>query len=256
MIRARAMLLLSVVLAAPASAQFVSHHGPVPELMTEWQVEAAPPPAGVRYLGPKDHVLKQRLLPSGLVVLGRPLTKAEAGVDLPAGTQLIEVKSTAGAVFCEGKIQMGKWGGRKQACLLDANWDGQLEAAFHSSSQAPGLVNIQGKIPRKRLSLAAPVAYQRIDPGQSQLGAFVAIERRNFFNIYAMENFQILYGSGEKQERITSPVGFKSSEMPREVTIMGARFTALGEKEGKMAIRVDEAMPAQPFSVIQTTSYR
>jgi hypothetical protein len=255
--RLRLFTALSILLASAVSAQFVTISGGTPpELRTEWRVEPAASLPGIRELGSKELVLKQRLLPSGLVELGRAVTKAEAGVDLPAGTQLIEVKSSAGTVFCEGEMHTGGLAGRKQTCLLDSDRDNRFDTAFTYMPQAPALVVIEGRLPKKRLQLAAPIPYDRIDPARSRFDAFVAIERRNFFNIYGRENFQIVYGSGAHQERITVPIGFKSPEMPKELTILGARFTALSERDGKMTIRVDQGMPDQPFAVMRIVTYR
>jgi hypothetical protein len=219
-----------------------------------WTIEPAPPPVGVRHLASKDYVLKQRLLPAGLAELGRDT--AETGAALAQGTQLIEVPTGVGPTFCEGDLQGDrKHGGRAQICFLDANRDGRFEGWFKRWSSTPALVTISTHAPETR-PLAAPLPYRRLDPAASRLDAFVAIERRNFFNIYGRESFHIVFGSGDRKQRITAPIQFKSAEMPREVTILGARFTALSEADGKMAIEVHSAMPAQPFGVIETFGYR
>ena len=258
MIRLTGAVVAVLLLGGAFSAATAEAPGGSPgQMATRWVIEPIDPPAGERLLASKEYVLKQRLLPTGLMRLPRAVGQAEAGAELAAGTELIEVKSTAGIVFCEGQIRSKKMiGGRLQVCFLDGDFDGRLESTFRSSSQAPALVMIGGLMPKKRMALAAPIAIDRADPATSQLGTFVAIERRNFFNIYSRESFMILFGSSEQQERITWPVQFKAAEMPKELDILGARFTALRETGGRMAIRVDQAMPAQPFGVIQTMSYR
>ena len=241
--------------AAPASAQFFPSSDSR-ALVTRWTIEPAPPPQGIRELAAKELVVKQRLLPGGLIELGRNVTRAEAGADIVAGTQLIEVKGPAGAIFCEGELRLNGIGAGRQTCLVDSDGDARLDAAFRAASNTPALVMISDRMPKTTQPLAAPIPYQRIDPAKSRLGAFVAIERRNWFNIYGLEGFTILFGSADRQARITSPVQFKSSEMPKELNVLGARFTALAEKDGKMSIRVEEGMPAQDIGVTRTVSYR
>jgi hypothetical protein len=212
-----------------------------------WTIEPGPPPAGVRHLASKEYVLKQRLLPVGLAELGRDTTETSAA--LAEGTQLIEVPTGVGATFCEGDPQGdGEHGGRPQICFLDSNRDGRFEGWFRRWSQTPALVTISAHAPETR-PLAAPLPYRRLDPAASRLDAFVAIERRS------RGTFQIAFGSGGRKDRISGLIQFKSAQMPKQITILGARFTALSESGGMLAIEVQSAMPAQPFGV-QWVAYR
>ena len=243
------MLACGALAVAPAAAQRA-------ELATSWWIEPTAPPAGVRFLASKEPVLKQRLLPSGLVRLTRSVASGEAGFDLADGTELIEVSGGPGPIFCDGRLQLTKFVGTSpQGCFVDQDGDGRFDATFRMMSQTPGLVMINGRMPRKLKPLSGPIPYQRANPATSNLGAFVAIERRNYFNIYGRENFMIAFGSAAHQERITDPIGFKSSELPKRMSILGSSFTALREENGRLAIRVDAAMPRQPFGVMKTTRF-
>lgn len=249
-LRTAVLLALGSVAISPATAQRA-------QLATSWWIEPAAPPAGVRLLASKEPVLKQRLLPSGLVRLARPVSSAESGFNLAAGTDLIEVSGGPGPIFCDGRLETVKFVGTSpQGCFVDRNGDGQFDATFRMSSQTPALVMINGRMPKKLRPLVNPIPYQRVDPATSNLGAFVAIERRNYFNIYGRENFMIAFGSADHQERITDPIGFKSAELPKQMSILGSSFTALREENGRLAVRVTAAMPRQPFGVVKTTSFR
>lgn len=244
------LLACSSVAASPVAAQRT-------ELATVWWIEPAAPPPGVRFLASKEQVLKQRLLPIGLVRLGRSVTSSEAGFDLAAGTELIKVNGGPGPVYCNGRLQVTKFvGASPQGCFIDQNGDGSFDATFRMISQTPGLVMINGRLPKKLTPLASPIPFQRVDPTSSTLDAFVAIERRNYFNIYGRENFMIVFGSAAHQERITDPIGFKSSDLPKQMSILGSSFTALKEEKGRLAVRVDAAMPRQPFEVTKTITFR
>ncbi|HEU0100456.1 MAG TPA: hypothetical protein VFQ67_16980 [Allosphingosinicella sp.] len=232
--------------AAPAAAQSR-------RLISFWVIEPAPHPVGVRHLAGKDEVVRQRLLPSGLAELARVWSDPEVG-ELPAGMQLIEASSDSGAVYCEGDIRHAD--PRGLLCFLDSDRDGRFDSRFKTASSTPALVMLSGKMPKAPKPLAEPLDYRVVSPKTSRIPAFVAIERRNYFNIYSSETFMIVFGTGDEKKRITDPVHFKSADMPKEMNILGARFTALSEKDGKMAIEVHSGMPAQPFAVMSTVTYR
>lgn len=236
----------SLVAVGPAAAQSR-------RLMSFWVIEPAPHPVGIRHLGGKDEVLRQRLLPSGLAELARVWSDPEVG-ELPAGMQLIEASSDLGAVYCEGDIREAGSGG--PLCFLDSDRDGRFDSRFKAASSTPALAMFTGKVPKAPKPLAEPLEYRVVSPTTSRIPAFVAIERRNYFNIYSRENFMIAFGTGDEKKRITDPVHFKAADMPRELNILGARFTALSETDGKMAVEVHEGMPAQPFAVMSTVTYR
>jgi len=242
---AAAALGTCLLTAGPAAAQSR-------RLISFWVIEPAPPPAGIRHLAGKEEVLRQRLLPSGLAELARVWSDPEVG-ELPAGMQLIAASSDAGAVYCEGDIREGDSGGL--LCFLDSDRDGRFDSRFRAASSTPALVMFTGRMKAPK-PLAEPLEYRVVDSRTSRIPAFVAIERRNFFNIYSRESFMIVFGTGDEKKRITDPVQFKAADMPKEMSILGARFTALSEKDGKMAIEVHSAMPAQPFAVMSTVTYR
>jgi hypothetical protein len=243
-----AVALGAACLGAPGPAAAQSRR-----LISFWVIEPAPHPAGIRHLAGKDEVLRQRLLPAGLAELARAWSDPEVG-ELAAGMQLIEASTDAGAVYCEGDIREAD--SRGLLCFLDSDRDGRFESRFKTSSSTPALVMLSGKMPKAPRPLAEPLEYRTVSPKTSRIPAFVAIERRNYFNIYSRENFTIAFGTGDEKKRITAPAGFKSADMPKEMTLLGARFTALSETDGKMAIEVHQGMPAQPFAVMSTTTYR
>lgn len=245
MMRIGAMI-LAAMLPSAASAQSRA-------LSSIWMVQPTATPAGERALASGEFVLKQRLLPLGLAELGADTTVGAA--TFPAGTQLIEAQTEGAKVFCAAQVARQKLiGAAFQPCLIDQDSDGDFDGWFNAVSQTKGLLTIAGKWPKKPKALAE--SRYAVVPVQTMRDEyFVAIERRNYFNIFSRESFMIAFGREGQLDRLTSPVSFKSAEMPKEVTILGARFIALGETAGKMTIRVDAAMPAQPFGVIKTTSY-
>jgi|GEM_PF-5317526 len=239
---------LSFLWASAASANSLSvvwNIEPIEDYSTETQ-----------WFGGGEFVLKQRLIPQGAVELLSAAPK-KLKTKLGAGDHLVLATAGSLSAFCEHKVYPEKLFSRKaQTCLVDQDGNGEFESYFRRFSQTKkGLVALGGKWPKK-LKAIPPIAYKRIEPRNFGADYFVAIERRNFFNIYGKENFQIAFGSASSLDRITAPVSISSSELPKEVTILGARLTAHEEKDGKMAISVQRSMPKQPFGIAVTTSYR
>jgi len=244
---ASAAIALSL-LALPSVAEGQSRN-----LQSMWVIQPAAVPAGERLLASGEFVLKQRLLPTGLAELEVPLSIGDE--TLPAGTQLVEARTSGVKVFCVPAVPKQKLVGASfQPCLIDADADGAFEGRFNAISQTKSILMLTGKYPKKPRAIAA-TRYRQVPPATMRDEFFVAIERRNYFNIYSRESFMIAYGRDDQLERLTAPVSFKSEEMPRELTVLGSRFTALSEQDGKMLIRVTQAMPMQPFAVATTTSY-
>ena len=236
------------LLAAPSMAE-----GPSRNLQSMWVIQPAAAPAGERLLASGEFVLRQRLLPSGLAELDAPVSINDE--TLPAGTQLVEAQTSGIKVFCVPGVPRQKLVGASfQPCLMDSDGDGAFEGWFSALSQTKSILMLTGKYPKKPRAIAA-TRYREVSPATMRDEYFVAIERRNYFNIYSRESFMIAFGLGDRVERLTAPVSFKSEEMPRELTVLGSRFTALSEQDGKMLIRVSQAMPMQPFAVATTTSY-
>jgi hypothetical protein len=219
-------------------------------LSSLWFVMPTSPPAGEQQLAGGEFVLKQRLLPSGLAELE---TLATVGKQvLPAGIQLVEAQAGGAKVFCVPDLANGTFA---TPCLIDADKDGAFDSWFKGVTQTKSMLMLTGRYPKEPKPIAA-ARYREVSPLKMRSDYFVAIERRNFFNIYSRESFMIAFGSEGRLERLTTPASFKSEEMPRELNVLGSRFTAISEHDGKMLVRVSQAMPLQPFVVSVTTTYR
>jgi hypothetical protein len=272
-------LLACLLLAMPAWLPAAAH---AQDLRTIYVVQPAPVPEGQQALAAKDWVLKQPLVPTKLYELGTdaqlpsktpPLVQ---GMERPvAGTQLIGISGGEAVVGCVAPNESAKLSQRFLPCFVDKDADGAFEAVFWRASVVPGLPIISGPMPNATTStrskslvglfgvkepadlhlLSVVVPYRDVDPATIRTPFFVGIQRRNFFNIYARENFMIVFGRDAEMGELTTPASFRSSEMPKEVSVMGAQFTAIAEKEGKMLVQVSTSIPPQPFSVVVTTTY-
>lgn len=245
--RLAGLILLLLGAAAPAAAE---NRG----LTSMWTIEEAPPPAATLEVAREDYVLKQRLLPTGLVELtAAPGTGGPEGFQ--AGSQLIEIRAGEALVFCDPAIRPQKLIGHAQYCFVDADRDGRLEGAFLTSSVTKGILTLQGNRPKSPKGIA-PLAYRRIDPAQFSLPLFVGLQYRGSANIGSDHVFEIRYGGPDQTDTITRRIVYKKENVPGAMDFMGGRFTILSAAEGKIRVHVDRAMPTQPFAVMQTTTYR
>ncbi|TGX53475.1 hypothetical protein E5A73_11600 [Sphingomonas gei] len=244
------VLAAAAILATPSMG-----HAQSRDLQSLWIVQPSSAPMGDRALASGEFVLKQRLLPTGLAELGSDIALGGGKAKLVSGTQLIAAGTEGAKVFCIAEVAKQKLiGASFQPCLIDSDRDGDFDGWFSAVSQTKGLLTLAGKYPKKPKPIAE-TAYREVAPETMRDEYFVAIERRNYFNIYSRESFMIAFGREGQVDRLTAPISFKSTEMPRELTVMGAKFTAIAEQEGKMLVRVSAAMPRQPFGVMTSTTY-
>ena len=225
-------------------------------LFAGWEIQPATAPPGTRDLAGGDFVLKQKLLPLGLAELAEPVDAPALKLALPAGTQLVAVGGGDQRLFCDITRYKKKANDTAIACFADLDADGKFEGHFKGLSMAGAILSLDGRLKFKKLKPIAPLAYTALPPAKFAQELFVGIQRRNYFNIYGRESFMVVYGNAAHTEEITRPIQFKSAEMPKDMTVLGARFTAISEATGKMRIEVKEGMPRQPFGVIRTTTYR
>ena len=242
-------LFVGLTFALSASGQEPSRY-----ISALWWVQPAELPVGERELASGEFVLKQRLLPTGLAELDAPVTIGST--TLAAGTQLVDGSAGEGPeIFCLPEVAKQKLiGASFQPCLMDSDSDGDFDGWFNVISQTKGLLTLSGKYPKKPKPLAE-TPYRTMAPTKMKDEYFVEIERRNYFNIYSRESFMIAFGRDGALDRLTAPVSFKSDEMPKRMDVMGASFTALSERDGKMVVSVAKTMPRQLFSVMKLASY-
>ena len=223
------------------------------QLTTVWMVGDSLVADGTRDVARLDHVLKHRLLPAGLAELTSG--SADASQGLAAGTQLVEIQSAGALVFCDPGIRGQKLVGHAQPCLVDADKDGSFEGVFWTTSVTKGMLTVQGKMPKKPKAIG-PLSYRRLDPGQFKGELFVGLQYRGDANLFSNQVFEVKYGSEEKTGSLTERIVHKKSNIPGSTEFMGGRFTILSATPTGIRIRLEQPVPAQPFGVFQTTTYR
>jgi hypothetical protein len=223
-------------------------------LSTIWTIDPAPAPADAFEAAPGDYIIKQRLLPLGLVELGAVTAETASATGLSEGQQLVEVKSDA-PVFCDPAIRSKKLIGHAQPCLVDADSDGRFEGLFLTSSVTKGILTFQGDRPKQARPIPA-VPYRRLDPGAFKQNLFLGLQYRGNANVFGNHIFEIRFGSEEESGSLTRRLLHKKSEIPGAHDFMGGRFTILEATPRGIRVRIDRPMPSQPFAVVQTTTYR
>lgn len=224
------------------------------QLMTLWTIEEGAAPSDVRELRSGDYVMRQRLLPLGLAELTEGT--ATAGLpDVEQGSQLIELQGGDAAVFCDPVIRPKKLIGHAQLCLVDADRDSRFEGMFLTTSVTKGILTIQGKRPKSPRAIP-PVAYRRVDPANFKADLFVGLQYRGNANLLGNHIFEVRYGSAERTGSLSKRIAHKKAEIHGSREFMGGRFTILDAFGETIRVRIDKPMPAQPFGVLQTTTYR
>lgn len=242
------IIAILLAVAAPVAARAQDR-----SIASIWTIEPGLVPSEELSLAGGEVVLEQRLLPIGLAELTEPLAGLGKN-SLPAGTQLVQLRTGTGAIYCVPEVPKQKlMGASFLPCLVDDQKDGRFEGWFNAISETKGLLSLNAK--RPKTLRPATAAYAVRDPAAMTLKCTVAIERRNYFNLYSLESFMVRFGCANAFERLTTPINFPSTDMPKELTVMGARFTALSEADGKMRVKVSAPMPRQPFGVAKTTTY-
>lgn len=199
----------------------------------------------------EDYILRQRLLPSGLAALSGNVE--EAG--LVAGSQLIEIRSPDALVFCDPVPRAQKLVGHAQPCLVDADKDGRFEGLFLTSSATKGILTVQGSRPKTPRAIV-PIAYRRLDVTAFGLPLFVGVQYRGNANPAGNHIFQINYGSDASVGSLTDRFVVGKTDLPATRMPFGAQFDLLAQSSGSIRVRVTKTIPAQPFAVVKTTTYR
>ena len=246
----------ALILTSAGSAQ-----SPDRRMTTIWTIEPADSPRPSVEAAAGDILWKQRLLPTGLVRLSAPYQDAGGKRSFGAGTQLFEVKSDV-PVYCVAGMRdpkgFEKWlksGSTTQFCLVDLDSDLRFDGYFEPISMVPGLPTIAGKRPKNPKPMS-PVSYELIDPSSMEKPFWVGIQYQGKPLLYDRRNFAISFGSDTGKGSLTSWVYTSGSDYPLSQELLGARFTVLGMSGDKLQVRIDEPIPAQPFGVAYSVTYR
>lgn len=254
----RALLLIAIAVAGTLPIRAAAQER---DLANTWIIEAAASGESEILVPKGDYLLKQRLLPTGLIEL-----KADAelpGGKLAAGSQLIEVRPTEAGIFCSPRTAKLKLIGRTfQPCLVDTDGDGAFDSWFTAGTTTQGIFSITGKWPHKTKALPAPVPFAAVAPAAMRERYFVAIEHATAFIDPSRHLLLTAYGregeNGAKDhvQYLSDGPSLSEGALPKDFEMMGARFTALSASAEGLRVRISQTMPAQTFGVITITTYR
>lgn len=267
-------MIAGVVLTALAVAQpVVAPPAPPPPLPAQprtpsrsytaiWVIlpDADPAPREMSVKG-GELILKQRAVPLGLARLDAPVADPKGKFELAAGTELFALQSDV-PIYCvtgrRAPSGVSKWllGGKNtQLCLVDADADGRLEGSFVALSPVAGLPTLTGKRPKQADPLVAPAAYRRADPRSITTPYWVGIEYQGKPLLYNRRNFAVSFGNGDDKGSLTDWV-YTGAEFPASKSLLRAQWTVLALEGDRLKVRIDQSMPAQPFGIMHSVTYR
>lgn len=242
----RCTVLIALAVSGPVTAAEPSR-----AMVTLYDIQSDVRQEGERQVSSYGLIVKQLLYPRGLAELVEPVSVRPVDPVLPIGLRLIAVSSTAAAIRCTLTANARILFGNFHTCLVDSDRDGRFESYFTATNSVPGLVSITGRVPKKLKPLAMPVAYRDIDPALYDQKLIVAIQWWGGPNLWGYKQFKVVLGGvGDAVTDLAGPgVVVKPTEFPKNMEILGSKFTALSEKDGVLSVWVEKSMPSQPFAV-------
>ncbi len=116
-----------------------------------------------------------------------------------------------------------------------------------------GLLMVNAEIPK--VPRACDVGYAVRPPDEIKGDFWVGIRYEQYFNIYGNRMFFTDYGGRGEKSSFTDFDKFKSKgPFPVTRSPMGAKLTVLATEPKGVRLRVDAAIPPQPFAVITYTT--
>ncbi len=104
--------------------------------------------------------------------------------------------------------------------------------------------------------LSEAVPYREVDPTTLKTPLYIGIRRNNGSDKKnALGTMMVVFGREGVTSEMPTDTYIRASEMPKGFEVMGARFTALSEADGKMRVSVQSSMPTQPFTVQMQAKY-
>lgn len=209
-----------------------------------------------------DMILRQKLLPQGLAVLGEDVMQPDReGLVLKGGSQLVQLVGSDGVIYCGLKTRRADKTGLMvparsgtTLCLKDSDGNGRFDIAFAGLSSPTGII-MSAQVPKA----PSPVDVSFTVRSSSEIeGEFwVGLRYEQYFNIYGNRMLMTDFGGLGTQQSLTAFDTFKSKgPFPRTVGALGANMTIVSAQEKGVTVKVVNAMPQQPFGVATYTTYR
>ena len=242
---------LSILLAAAQSAP-----APAPpagskdgrRFQSDWTIEPAAAPTGVRTVKPMDYLFRQRLLPPSLARLKTDIVDAKSGKLLAAaGSQLFGLYSFGEPLFCAPSK------GLRYHCFADMNRDGALDGHFRAASQTRALPSLYGTRPTRPGAVRGG-AYDLIDPGQIDTGYFVGLlySATLLHRDRARPVFAVMFGEEGNTQSLTSGVSPTEGSDPPSVEMLGAKLLIRGTAPETIDVEVRSTFARGKFGVVRT----
>jgi len=259
-VRKVAFVLLAFMIAGPSNAGLM---GLVKKIDTTWIVEPALDLGAEKLIKVGEVVSITRLLPERVVVLDGPVLNEAGQAVLPGGEQLYSRGLEGNMAYCSTSgRKMTKTGygppnsSDDDPCFFDTNGDGRFDKSFRIDTYN---ATIFGRAIRYGKDVHVDGSYHEIPRTEWKQDTFIGV-RYTAKPIYSGQPvFSV--GLGGKEIPLAShsdfarflgfsgPIGTgiaKEGEQ-RRIEILGASFLILGINKDGLRVRVERAIPAQPF---------
>lgn len=228
--------LLATVLALGGSFD-ASQSLNVPLALPTWQIVPANDAGNILEVKKGGEVSRMQMRTDPVAMLDEGSPKSDAQrVTIDAGTRLIPYRVATTEVYC----LIRKIGDGTNPCLLDKDADGKFEASFRVAvMNGPSFYG--AAIIRSAPEPIAPVRYHILDPDDRLAIFWVSVVYQGG------DNLGVYYGPGEPTISLILRSKTSKGDFPRTVELLDGRFTILSVGKNGARIRIDQAIPAQPF---------
>jgi hypothetical protein len=245
------MLAFGALLAVSAPALGRSFMG-MPIADPIWLVQAAGDQGREITANEGEWVTRVPLLPGALAELTEDaVAAADGALVYPKGEKLILRMIGNSPGFCTithrkvGKTKVGLPGSSgNDVCFFDSDGDDRFDASVRIKNFS-GTTIFGASIPYRNRVPIRPAAFRRLERTQTDRPFFVGVK---FSGVYlgGKPHLTVYYGADGAE----MPVG-TSMKLARDgkIDILGASYSVLGREGHVIRLRVDRAIPAQPFQL-------
>ena len=229
---------------------------------THWHIVPDAAVAETKVVTPGDTVIRQRLVPNGMAVLGEDF-RLNPGSDrniLRAGEKLaLSTRGKAFQIYCSISPLREKSGleeawliGEIHVCFEDSDDDSRFDTFYEFMPDTDGIISMSEKLGKPQ---PTDVSYTVVDPLENESGLHVSVIYAGKPLLYNRRNFHVEFGRENETGKLSSFVYTKGNDYPQTVNLNGSAITVLSEEQGALTVRIDKPMSG-PFAVYTVTTYR
>jgi hypothetical protein len=235
------LILTLAVIASPAlSSSFLGVEMADPV----WMIEGGQDAGTEKIVKNGDLVTSARLIPGGVATLDSDFIDAEKGkVVIARNVDLFLYNVGSVHFYCSSSAT--KIGGGLIPCLIDS--DGDMRFDFSTKvALLPSTGRFGAAIPlNKKPTAIAAIGYHKLDAAAATTGQVIKIRVQGL----ERPRYQAYFQVNDKEIPIRGLSASGKGVLPFSVELLGARFQTMSISGKEARIRIERALPSQPFQI-------